>query len=144
MRKTQTLFLVVSVTFLSMANAREEPLRLAQTITLGRVEGRIDHFAVDVQGQRLFVSALGNNTVVGDADDLFFDAARHRIYISGGEGFFSVVEQRNPNHYEDVARVPTAAGARTSFFVPELGRLYLAVPHRGSQGAEIRVYKTSR
>jgi hypothetical protein len=51
--------------------------------------------------------------VVGDSDDLFFDSARRRIYISGGEGFISVVEQRNPNHYEAVAKIATAAGART-------------------------------
>ena len=39
-----------------------------------------------------------------------------------------------------VATIPTASGARTALFVPALGRLYLAVPHRGTQGAEIRVY----
>jgi hypothetical protein len=36
--------------------------------------------------------------------------------------------------------VSTAPGARTSLFVPEQSRLYLAVPHRGGQRAEIRVY----
>jgi hypothetical protein len=41
-----------------------------------------------------------------------------------------------------VARVKTAAGARTALFVPEQQRLYLAVPHRGEQAAEIRVYET--
>src|SRR5215467_6234524 len=39
------------------------PLRLVQTIPLPNVEGRIDHMAVDVKGQRLFIAALGNNTV---------------------------------------------------------------------------------
>ena len=39
------------------------PLRLLQTIPLPGVQGRIDHLAVDVAGQRLFVAALGNNTV---------------------------------------------------------------------------------
>src|SRR2546428_1623480 len=39
------------------------PLRLIQTIPLPGVEGRIDHLAVDLAGQRLFVAALGNNTV---------------------------------------------------------------------------------
>jgi DNA-binding beta-propeller fold protein YncE len=39
------------------------PLKLAQTIALDGVEGRIDHFAFDVRGERLFVCALGNNTV---------------------------------------------------------------------------------
>jgi len=37
-----------------------------------------------------------------------------------------------------------AIGARTSLFVPEQARLYLAVPHRGDQQAEIRVYATEQ
>jgi hypothetical protein len=39
------------------------PLKLKQTIPLPGVEGRIDHFAFDLTGERLFVCALGNNTV---------------------------------------------------------------------------------
>ena len=39
------------------------PLKLKQTIALPGVEGRIDHFAFDAAGGRLFVCALGNNTV---------------------------------------------------------------------------------
>jgi YVTN family beta-propeller protein len=39
------------------------PLRLERTIPLPDVKGRIDHLAFDVDNQRLFVAALGNNTV---------------------------------------------------------------------------------
>ena len=39
------------------------PLRLVRTIPLPNVHGRIDHFDADVRGRRLFMSALGNNTV---------------------------------------------------------------------------------
>lgn len=78
---------------------------------------------------------------VGDADDVFYDAAHRRVYISGGEGFISVFSQRSPDEYDSAGRIPTAAGARTSLFVPELNRLYLAVPHRGKQGAGIRVFQ---
>jgi len=46
------------------------------------------------------------------------------------------------DHYSAFKTIPTAAGARTSLFVPELKILCLAVPHRGSQLAEIRVFKT--
>jgi len=45
------------------SNAQSAPLQLKQTIPLPGVEGRIDHFAFDPAGQRLFVCALGNNTV---------------------------------------------------------------------------------
>ena len=78
---------------------------------------------------------------VGDTDDLFYDAARKRIYVTGGEGAISVIEQVDADHYRPLGRVQTAPGARTSLFVPELSRLYLAVPHRGSQGAEIRIFE---
>src|SRR5258708_14474518 len=44
----------------AQANA---PLKLEQTIPLADVQGRIDHLSLDVAGQRLFVSALGNDTV---------------------------------------------------------------------------------
>ena len=47
------------------------------------------------------------------------------------------------DHAAVIDRIPTAPGARTALFVPELSRLYVAVPHRGSQAAEIRGYGVS-
>ena len=81
--------------------------------------------------------------ITGDTDDVFYDAVTKRIYVSGGEGFISVVQQRDPDHYQTLQRLATAAGARTSLFVQELRRLFLAVPHRDAQRAEIRVYDAS-
>jgi hypothetical protein len=43
--------------------AADTLLALDKTIPLPGVEGRIDHMTVDVAGQRLFMAALGNNTV---------------------------------------------------------------------------------
>jgi hypothetical protein len=77
--------------------------------------------------------------IVGDTDDLFYDAANKRIYVSGGEGRVTVISQTNPDMYKVVGQVTTAPGARTSFFVPETSTLYVAVPHRGTQKAELRV-----
>src|SRR5438093_5161130 len=48
---------------MTAAKAEEKTLKLKQTIPLPGVEGRIDHFALDASGERLFVCALGNNTV---------------------------------------------------------------------------------
>jgi DNA-binding beta-propeller fold protein YncE len=79
--------------------------------------------------------------IVGDTDDLFYDVARKRLYVSGGDGFIDVVQDQGSNKFSRIAHLSTAAGARTSLFVPDQGRLYLAVPHRGSQKAEIRVYE---
>jgi hypothetical protein len=47
------------------------------------------------------------------------------------------------DRYETVGTVATAAGARTSLLVPALGRLYVAVPHRGEQRAEVRVFEVA-
>jgi hypothetical protein len=60
---------------------------------------------------------------------------------SGGDGFIDVLDARAPVALKPVARVSTAAGARTSLYVPDQSRLYLAVPHRGTQRAEIRGYE---
>lgn len=79
--------------------------------------------------------------IVGDTDDLFYDTARKRVYVSGGEGFIDVFQSDDANRFTRVGRVATAAGARTSLFVADLNRLFLAVPHRGGQRAEIRVYE---
>ncbi|MGE5326401.1 MAG: YncE family protein [Deltaproteobacteria bacterium] len=112
--------------------------------------------AVDPGEHRLFVVArrpaqllvfdsesgkiVAHVPVVGDSDDLWYDATKRRIYISGGQGFVSAVAQRDAAHYEALENIPTGSGARTSFFLPELGRLYVAVPHRGGQLAELLVF----
>jgi DNA-binding beta-propeller fold protein YncE len=76
----------------------------------------------------------------GDSDDVFVDAKRQRAYVSCGEGFLDVFDlQATP--MTRVARVPTAAGGRTSLFIPELDRLVIAVPARGAQVAAIWVFR---
>lgn len=79
----------------------------------------------------------------GDADDLFFDSGRKRVYVICGEGVVAVVQQVNPDHYEAIGQVRTAPGARTGLFVPALRTLYVAVPAQLSARAEIRVYKVN-
>jgi len=76
----------------------------------------------------------------GDTDDLYFDAARKRLYVAGGEGFLEAFAQKSANEYSSLGKIATAAGARTGIYVPEWNRFILAVPHRGNQGAEVRVY----
>jgi hypothetical protein len=79
--------------------------------------------------------------IVADTDDLFYDAARSRVYVIGGQGFIDVVQQKDPDHYERIARYPVPPGTRTGLFVPEWGRLFAAVPHRGEQPSEILIYE---
>lgn len=82
----------------------------------------------------------GSFDIVGDTDDLFYDSARKRVYVSGGEGYLDAFQDQGDGTFRRIAHVQTAGGARTSLFVPELSRIYLAVPHRGGQRAEVRVY----
>lgn len=80
--------------------------------------------------------------VAGDPDDLFYDARRRRVYAICGAGEIDVIEQVDPNTYKALTKVNTGNGARTGLFVPDQNTLFVAVPHHGSQQAEIRVYHT--
>ena len=64
MKRLCQIFLIGLFVWAVKARAEDTmPLRMVQTIPLPNVEGRIDHMAVDVKGQQLFIAALGNNTV---------------------------------------------------------------------------------
>jgi DNA-binding beta-propeller fold protein YncE len=84
---------------------------------------------------------VANIPAAGDMDDLYYDAGRKRVYVLGGEGFISVFQQTDPDHYESMAKIPTATGARTGVWYEKRDRLYLAVPGRANQGAELWVYE---
>ncbi|MGC2744565.1 MAG: YncE family protein [Candidatus Angelobacter sp.] len=79
-------------------------------------------------------------SAVGDCDDVFYDQTRKRIYASGGEGAISIFEQQDSDHYKDSARIKTGKGARTSFFSPDLDRLFLAVRRQGSNSAAVEIF----
>ena len=76
----------------------------------------------------------------GDADDVFVDRKRGRVYVSCGEGVVDVLEPDEAG-YRRLARVPTVAGARTSLFVPELDRLFVAVRAGSNEPASIWVFR---
>ena len=94
----------------------------------------------------LGVFAMANGAPVasvpscGDSDDVFVDAGRQRAYVSCGEGFLDVFDMKG-GAYVRLAHIPTAAGARTSLFVSEPDRLFLAVPARAGTPAAIWVYR---
>lgn len=81
---------------------------------------------------------------VQDADDLHYDSGRKRIYVPGGEGFISVFQQADPDHYRLLAKVPSTLGARTAGYFGKgkkgFERFFLAVPARADHGAEIWIY----
>ena len=112
--------------------------------------------ALDEKGHRLFIGARAPAKLLvydtdtgrlvttlpigGDVDDIFYDATRNRLYAICGEGLISVVQQRDPEHYDLLGTVRTALGARTGLFVPDTGQLYVAAPARGTSTAHVRVY----
>lgn len=83
------------------------------------------------------VTSIG---ISGDNDDIFYDEKRHRLYAICGEGSVDVIDQIDRDTYRAMSTTETASGARTGLFVPELRSLFVAVPHRGNQVAEIRRY----
>lgn len=78
----------------------------------------------------------------GDADDVFLDAKRRRIYVSCGSGAIDVLDAGGDG-YRRIAHIATVSGARTSLFVPERDRLYLAVRASGAEPASIWVFRPS-
>jgi DNA-binding beta-propeller fold protein YncE len=77
----------------------------------------------------------------GECDDVYFDANRKRIYVIGAEGFISVIEQKDPNHYELLENVPSTIGVRTGYFFSKRDRFYVGVPAKGSEPAQIWTYE---
>jgi len=78
--------------------------------------------------------------ICGDADDVFIDGKRGRVYISCGEGVVDVLDSEQ-NGYRRITRIPTLAGARTSLFVPEIDRFLLAARASSGEPAAIWMYR---
>jgi hypothetical protein len=76
---------------------------------------------------------------------LWYDAGHKHVYASGGRGFevgfVYIYLQKDADHYELIAKVPTAPGAGTSFWSPELNRFYVAAPANDKEGAAILVFE---
>jgi len=112
--------------------------------------------AIDAEAQRVLVvfrsppgldvfsmrqgAVVASVETCGDADDMFVDVRRRRVYVSCGDGFLDVFDAQSDG-YRRIARMPTAARARTSFFVPEIDRLFLAVPATTGQPAELWMFR---
>ncbi|MGH7123467.1 MAG: YncE family protein, partial [Stellaceae bacterium] len=147
--------------FVNVPDARQiavvDPNAGKQTSTLSPEGGRSNFpMAVNDEQHRVLVvfrspprlSAYGSQDgkpissveTCGDADDVFVDAKRHRVYVSCGEGAVDVFAD-GESRYERIARIPTASGARTSFFAPELDRLYVAVRAASGQPAAVWVFR---
>jgi DNA-binding beta-propeller fold protein YncE len=79
--------------------------------------------------------------IAGNSDDLFYDAARSRVYVLTTPGFLEVFQQKDADHYDRIARYATPPGTQTGLFVPELGKLFAGVQGRDKQPSEVLVYE---
>jgi hypothetical protein len=80
--------------------------------------------------------------IKGDLDDITFDAKRKRIYAPCGEGFISVVQQIDADHYELIENIPTANRARTDLYSPGLDLYFIGVEQNETMASpEVWVYK---
>jgi len=96
-------------------------------------------FAYDTDSGRVVASLA----TVGGADDMFFDEKRRQVYVSGGDGYISVVKEEDADHYRDLGKLPTGPGAKTSLFVPVFSTIYVAVPAQGSEPAVLKIFQAS-
>lgn len=120
--------------------------------------GEPSAMALDESQHRLFVGCRKPGTLavldtdsgktvaslpsIGHADDVYYDPAHKRIYVSGGEGAVSVYQQISPNDYQRLPDVPTGAGGKTSLFVPELHELFVAIPAGSDSSAKVMIFNT--
>ena len=87
-------------------------LVLEKEIALPGVEGRIDHFSVDVPSQRLFVAALENGSVeildirrgeraaeikgLEEPQGVYYDSKTGRLYVAtGGDGKLRIYDEKS-------------------------------------------------
>ena len=83
---------------------------------------------------------IASAEIAGNSDDLFYDSARGRIYVLTSKSALDVFQQRDPDHYDHIARILTPPRMQTGLFVPEWGKLFAAVPSQEEREAEIQVY----
>jgi DNA-binding beta-propeller fold protein YncE len=157
MRLLVTLFTVASLA----AAQSNEPLRLEKTIPLPNVQGRIDHMSIDVKNQRLFVAALGNNTVevvdiehgkrihsisgLREPQGVLYVSDVDRLYVANGDD--GTLRIFDGSSYEPVKSIKLGEDADNIRFDAEKKHLYvgygsgaLAVMNEdGAKVAEIKL-----
>ncbi len=113
------------------------------------IDAHPESFRLEEKGTRIFVNVPDNKEIeVVDAEKgtilaLFYDSARGRIYVLNGLGSIDVFQQKDADHYDRFASLPTPPGSRTGLFVPELGTLFVGVLRQGDKNAEVRVYQAN-
>ena len=72
-------------------------------------------------GQTVAVFAAPERT-----DEVVWDPANRRVYVAGGQGYVSVIEQDGPDKYREIAKIESLPGAKTAIVDREGKRLWVA------------------
>lgn len=78
--------------------------------------------------------------VPATVDGVFYDRDRNRIYVLGAVGQIGVYQQIDPDHYKELARVPSAEGGKSGLFVPDMNRLFVAASPGKHVGGKVLWY----
>ncbi len=76
------------------------------------------------------------------ADDMFYDADLHRVYVIAGSGSIDAYEINAGRNLRAIGITRTSAGAKTGLLVPSQHALYVGAPSTAGKPAEILVYGT--
>lgn len=87
---------------------------------------------------------ISAKNVSGDADDIYYDRADSLIFVSCGSGYIDIFKQINSKEITLKEIIKTSAGARTSLFVPELNKFFVAARKYNGQNAKILEYSINR
>lgn len=85
-----------------------------------------------------------SGTISGDPDDIFYDYATGRIYVSSGGGRIDIFSRIKNNTYSKIASIPSRRGARTSLLIPGLHLYLLAEPAIRNKEARLLVFSIPR
>jgi DNA-binding beta-propeller fold protein YncE len=77
------------------------------------------------------------------ADDLFYDASLHRVYVITGAGQVDVYAIDAEKHFSSLGKITTEHGAKTGLFVSAQNLLYVGIPGVSGNSAQIRIYATN-
>jgi len=146
----------------STFGAGEAVLEPVATIEMPGVKGRIDHLSVDLKRHRLFVAALGNNTVevldvernrhekslpgFGEPQGVLYLPDPDRLYVANGTGDrLDILDGKSFASVKRIAKLADADNVRYDAAAGKVvvgygrGALQMLDPGSGETAAEIRL-----
>ena len=127
MRKRDLMAMGLLLAPMFSLNAQNSPLKLLQTIPMPGVQGRLDHFGLDMKSKRIFVAALGDNQNTVEVLDLslgkrvasipgqskpqgiFYSGEFSKVFVANGDDGTCKIFRSNDFKLIDNLRVGTDA-----------------------------------